>query len=195
MKKTTILLLIFVTFSAYSQERTKFLYTEFADKSVTISPFYTAFGSHFDPAVTVGAGMNYRQKMNRTFFQTIQLTGYTTEITGNGVTLTTNIGYRYGRSSGLFAEGMIGIGGSAFFPSRESFSQDTDGAYIPVKPLHAAAALPIDLILGYGSGTFAIYMKYRFMVIGPYAEALPVVPHSIIGIGIRYNVTQNGKTF
>ncbi len=187
MKNPIIFLLLLLSVSAFAQDRSKFLYAEFADKSVTISPFYTAFGNHLDPAVTLGAGINYRNKKNRTFFQTLQLTGYSTLITGNGVTLTTSFGYRYGKPTGIFAEGMFGIGGSLFFPSRESFSQDADGTYVPVQPLHAVAALPIDILVGYDIGSVALYLKYRYMMIGPYAEALPVVPHSLIGIGIRYN--------
>ncbi len=190
MKKLLILFAaMLITISALSQERSKFLYAEFADKSVTYWPFYTLFGDSYDPAVTIGAGMEYGGKGSTTLFQTVQLAGYTTWVTGRGCNLSTSIGYRYRHSSGLFGEAMIGLGASVFFSSRQSFSQDEDGAYVPVYPLHVLASLPADLLIGYGSGKIDVYLKYRFMFEGPYPETImTIVPTSLIGIGIRYNI-------
>lgn len=190
MKKLTILLLLISTISAYSQERSKFLNAEFADKSVTYWPFYTLFGDSYDPALTLGAGMEYGSKGNSTLFQTVQLTGYTTWVIGKGFNLSSSIGYRYRHSSGLFGEAMLGLGASAFFSSRQSFSQDEDGAYVPVYPIHVLASLPADLIIGYGGGKLDVYLKYRYMLEGPYPENIGmfIVPTSLISIGIRYNI-------
>ena len=182
-------MLIFLSASIYAQEKSKFIYVDLADKSATLYPFYTIYGYQYDPAVSLGAGLDHRQKNKKVLFQTVQLTGYSTEIIGKGVTLTTSFGYRFGKASGLFAEGMLGIGASLFKPSRESFSQNEDGIYVPVYSLHMVAALPIDILLGYSIGKYAFVLKYRYMIIGPYAEAMPAAPVSLIGIGARYNLS------
>ncbi|MFC2079917.1 hypothetical protein ACFLRQ_00420 [Bacteroidota bacterium] len=193
MKKLLILFAVMlISIPALSQDRSKFLYAEFADKSVTYWPFYTLFGQSYDPSITLGAGMDYRQKGNLTLFQTLQLTGYTTWVTGKGCNVTTSIGYRYSHSSGLFGEAMIGFGTSAFLSSRQSFSQDEDGSYVPAYPLHVLASMPVDFVIGYGSGRLSFYLKYRYMMEGPYPKTIDmiIVPTSLIGIGVRYNIIE-----
>ena len=194
MKKLLILFAVMLlSIPALSQERSKFLYAEVADHSLTLWPFYKPFGGHFDPAVTLGAGMDYRQKKNRTLFQTAQGTWYSTEMIGRGVTLSTSFGYRYGKTSGLFAEGMLGLGTSLFFSPRQTYIQDESGEYEPANPLHVVAALPIDLVIGYGSVNLSIYAKYRYMIIGPITEIMPVLPNAQLGIGMRYTINNNGE--
>jgi len=194
MKKPLILFAVMlITIPALSQERSKFLYAELADQSVTLWPFYTVFGNHFDPAVTLGAGMDYRKNGNRTLFQTLQLTGYTTEIIGQGFHLTSSFGYRFRHTSGLFGEAMAGLGTSLFQSTRQTYVQDENGEYIEADPLHIVAALPIDLVLGYGTGKLSVYARYRYMLIGPYTEILPAVPNSLLGLGIRYTFNTTGQ--
>lgn len=177
-----------LSIQALSQERSKFLYLDVSDKSVTLYPFYKPFGNSFDPAVTLGGGLEYRQKGNYTLFQTGQATGYKTRFIGRGMTLTTSLGYRYGKSKGIFGEAMIGLGTTVFFPSRETFTQDENDVYTHATPLHVIAALPVDLALGYGTGSISFNLKYRYMMIGPYTEIMPVVPNSLVGLGIRYHL-------
>jgi len=186
MKKLTILFLAFVAFSAYAQERSKFLYAEFADQSVTLTPFYKPFGSNFDPAITLGAGIDYRQKGNSALFQTIQLTGFSSRIVGDGLNLTTSIGYRVGKTSGIFGELSLGLGASAFYSGWQTFSLGEDGTYTEVLPIHMIASVPADMLLGYGTGRLAVYLKYRYMVQLPYASAMPLLPTSLTGVVIRY---------
>ncbi|MFC2079919.1 hypothetical protein ACFLRQ_00430 [Bacteroidota bacterium] len=191
MKKLLILFAaMLISITALSQDRSKFLYAEFADQSSTLWPFYKPFGCNFDPAITLGAGMDYKQKGNLTLFQTLQLTGYSTPITGQGFHLTSSFGYRYDHSSGLFGEGMLGLGTSLFFSSRQVYTQDDNGEYAAANPLHIVAALPLDLIIGYGKGKLSVYVKYRYMAIGPYTEVLTVLPSSLLGLGVRYYLTE-----
>src|SRR6056297_2119326 len=98
MRKLSIFILLFLSISAISQNRSKFLYVEFADQSVTLYPFYKVFGNNLDPAITLGGGINYRQKENSAFFQTLQVTGFSTRIIGDGLNLTTSFGYRFGQT-------------------------------------------------------------------------------------------------
>ncbi len=187
------LLFTLLSVSAIGQERNKFLYAEFADQSITLYPFYKPFGGNFDPALTIGGGIDYRQKGNLTLFQTAELTGYKTLIAGQGIHLNSSLGYRYNLSSGLFGEGMLGLGTSLFFSSRQSYTLDGNRVYEPGYPLHIVAALPLDLRVGYGTGKISFYIKYRYMLIAPYTESMPVIPNSLIGIGVRYNVSESSK--
>lgn len=191
MKKLFIFVFMLLTISAFAQDRPKFLYAEFADKSVTTYPFYTVFGDNFDPAVTLGYGLDYKQKGNLTLFQTFQITGYSSYFIGNGITLTSSLGYRYSHHSGIFGEAMTGLGTSAFFPSKETFAQNEDHIYEPVNPLIIRATLPFDFVLGYTTGRFAVYLKYRYMFLGPYTDVymVPFIAVSQTGIGIRYLIT------
>ena len=187
------LALLFLFCSAYGQNRPKFLYAEFADQSVTFYPFYKPFGSNFDPAVSLGGGIDYRQNGNLTLFQTVQLTGYKTFVAGDGFHLTSSFGYRYDHSSGLFGEVMLGLGTSLFFSSRQSYTMDENGIYEPTYPLHFVAELPLDLLIGYGIGKLSFYIKYRYMVEAPYTESMPILPTSLLGLGLRYNISEAGK--
>lgn len=194
MKNTlTLLAVLLITIPALSQERSKFLYGDFGDLSVTLTPFYKPFGGNFDPALTVGAGINYKQKGSLTFFQTFQLTGYSARIIGDGLNLTTSIGYRFHHASGILGEFSLGAGASLFYSGWQTFSLDEDGTYKEVVPLHVIATVPADLLIGYGTGRIAVYLKYRYMVQAPYASAMPVLPTSVTGIGVRYNLISESK--
>jgi len=193
MTKLPFILLIFISVSVCSQDRSKFLYAEFSDLSITLWPLYKPFGSNFDPALTLGGGIEYREKKKTMLFQTAQLTGYTTEIMGQGFNLTTSIGYQYNLSSGIFAEGLLGVGASFFFPVRETFVQDDNDNYVAAKPIRFISSVPMDIILGYKTGKYSLYLKYRYMMQGPYTEIMPALPTSLTGIGIRYNIQSSSK--
>jgi hypothetical protein len=194
MKRIIIvfLALIFVV-PLVAQDRSKFLYAEVADQSITLWPFYKTFGGNFDPAFTIGAGIDYRKKKNLMRFQTLQLTGFKTPVAGQGFHFTSSFGYRYKHTSGLFGEATLGLGASFFQSSRQEYTQDENGDYTAANPLHIVAAVPLDLLLGYGKGKLSVYLKYRYMVIGPYTEILPVLPNSLLGLGARYNIPEAGK--
>jgi hypothetical protein len=194
MKKIFILFAaMIICIPALAQDRPKFLYAEAADQSITLWPFYKPFGGNFDPAVTIGAGIDYRQKKNLMRFQTLQLTGFKTPVAGQGFHLTSSFGYRYKHTTGLFGEAMLGLGASFFLSSRQVYTQDQNGDYTAANPLHIVAAVPLDLLLGYAKGKLSVYLKYRYMVIGPYTEILPVLPNSLLGLGARYNISEAGK--
>lgn len=190
MKKLIFALLILLSVSAKAQDRSKFLYAGFSDKSVSIYPSLKVFGNSFDPSITFGFGADYKQKGNFILFQTYQLTGYKTLFVGNGVTLTSSFGYRYGNTSGFFGEAMAGLGATAFLPSRETFAQNDNGDYVSVNPLIVRAALPFDLLLGYRFNKLVFYLQYRYMIIGPYTDILfvPVLGVTQTGIGVRYSL-------
>lgn len=191
MKKLLILFAaMLIAIPALTQERSKFLYAEFADKSVTLCPSLKFYGDYFDPVATFGAGVNYRQIDKIALFQTFQASWYTTRFTGSGVSLMSSLGYRYEHTSGILGEALLGLGASAFFPSRETFAQNEDGIYTPVNPLLLRACLPIDLHLGYRIVNFSFYLKYRYMITGPYTDVLfvPLIGFSETGIGIRYTM-------
>lgn len=189
MKKLGIIFLIFsLAVAAKAQDRSKFLYAEVADQSVTLYPFYKVFGSNFDPAITLGGGLEYRKKEKTALFQTLQLTGFSTRIIGDGLNLTTSIGYRYAHGSGLFGEAMVGAGFSVFYSARQTFSVNDDGNFEEVLPIHFITSVPADILLGYDTGTVALYLKYRYMIQGPYTGAMPALPTSLLGLGLRFNL-------
>ncbi len=192
MKKQLVLLAVMlITIPALSQERPKFLYAEFADQSINVWPL---FGYHFDPAITVGGGIDYWGRRNLTIFQTVQLTGYMTPLFGNGLILTTSAGCRYAHSSGLFGEGLVGIGATAFFSSRQTFMQDEAGDYKPARPLRINAIAPVfNIRLGYGKGSCSFYAVFRYMGVFPYTGRFTIWPVSQLGIGLRYNLHATEK--
>lgn len=187
MKKLLILCTVMIiSIPVLAQDRSKFLYAEFADQSINVWPL---FGYHFDPAISVGGGIDYWERQNLTIFQTVQLTGYMTPLFGNGLILTTSAGCRYAHSSGLFGEGLVGIGTTAFFSSRQTFMQDEAGDYQPANPLRINAAAPVlDVHLGYGKGSYSFYAAFRLMGVFPYTDRFTMWPVSQLGIGLRYNL-------
>lgn len=195
MKKLLFFLLIILTVTAYSQDRSKFLYAGFSDRSSLVYPFHTLFGNNFDPAITIGAGIDYKQSDKFTLLQTFQLTGYSSYLTGKGITMTSSLGYRYNPYSGFFGEALAGLGATVFMPSRQTYSQNEDGKYIPVNSPIIRATLPVDLILGYRIGSFALYLQYRYMFITPYTDLywIPVTAVSHVGIGMRYTLSNQSQ--
>lgn len=191
MKKLLFFLLIIVTISAFAQDRSRFLYAEISDKSTTLWPFYKVFGNNFDPSITLGAGLDHWNKGSSSLLQNLQLTGYATPMIGNGITLTTSFGYRYHHSSGIFGEVLAGLGATAFYPSMETFTRNEEGIYMADNHLHVLGLFPLDFQAGYMKGRIGVYVKYRYMLMGPYTTVLldaPLLPVSHIGIGIRYNL-------
>lgn len=83
---------------------------------------------------------------------------------------------------------MVGLGASWYYNSRETFTQNDDGEYSAEIPINIVAALPFDLLLGYSGDSFALYVKYRYMGVVPYNEVYPVMPVSLFGIGVRFNL-------
>jgi hypothetical protein len=177
-----------LSFAASAQQKTKYIYAGLSDKSVSLTPFYKVFGSSFDPAITLGGGMDYIQKGNSYLFQLIEGTAYSTKLIGQGITFSTSIGYRYKMESGLYAEILLGLGTSVFSPSRETFSLDENERYERVNPIRAILGAPVDLAAGYQSGKYAFYLKYRYMIEGTYTDILPILPTSLLGCGIRYQL-------
>ncbi len=193
MKKLLILFAVMlITIPALSQERSKFLYVQFADKSITTTPFYKAFGNNFDPAVTLGWGIEYSKKGNSVLFQTVEINGYRTEYVIQGASLISSFGYGYHHGSGIFGETSLGIGAGGFTLTRETFTLNDEDVYTASKPLNFAASIPFDLRLGYDAGRISIYLSYRYVLMGPYADNLPLLPLSLTGVGLRYDL-KTGK--
>lgn len=187
--KTTILIAFFMTaVGASAQVKQKYLYVNLSDKSVALSPFYKVFGSSLDPALTLGGGIDYFQRGKSSVFQVAEVTAYSTKMVGNGLTLSTSLGYRFTTGKGFFTELMLGLGGSGFFPSRETFSLNDAGEYQELKPFHRLFGVPIDLAAGYKVRDYSVYLKYRFMIEGNYTDILPLLPTSLIGCGIRRDI-------
>lgn len=193
MRNLLLAFLVLISVSTYSQDKAKFVYLDIADKSVSLTPFYKVFGSSFDPSVTLGGGMEYFQRGNSTIFQVVQISTFSTKMIGNGLTATTSIAYRYGLKSGLFAEVMLGLGGSGFLPSRETFSLDENNEYTASKPFHLIIGVPFDMLAGYQRGHYSLYIKYRYMVEGTYTDILPMLPTSLIGFGVRYTLGRGSE--
>lgn len=194
MKKLLILFAaMLIAIPAFAQNRPKFLYAEFADKSATLWPFYKPFGNHFDPALTLGVGLDHWNKGISSLFQNLQFTSYTTPMMGNGITLSSSFGYRYRHSSGIFGESMLGLGATVFLPSMETYSMNEDEIFTTDHHLHIVGVLPIDLQVGYMKGRLGIYIKYRYMLLVPYTDVLldvPLFPTSQVGIGLRMKIEQ-----
>lgn len=119
-------------------------------------------------------------------FKTVQLTGYRSEYVIQGVNLTTSIGYGYHHGSGIFGELMAGVGGGGFTMSRETFVLNDENVYIRSRPLNFAVAIPFDFRLGYHTGSVTFYLKYTYLLMGPYVDNFPLLPLSHTGLGLRF---------
>jgi hypothetical protein len=197
MKKLLFLFAVMlITIPAIPQKRSKFLYAEISDKSAVLWPFTKVIGNHFDPSLTFGAGLDHWNKGLSSLFQNLQFTGYATPMIGNGITVSSSIGYRYQHSSGIFGEALAGLGASVFYPSMETFTRNEDGIYTADNHLHIRGLFPLDFQVGYMKGRLGIYIKYRYMLIGPYTDVLldsPILPASHIGIGMRYGLNKKNE--
>ncbi len=171
--------------------KVKARYLEFSDQSVSLTPFYKPLGSHFDPALTIGGELHHLNTQKSTVFHQVETTLFSHALTGSGIALSTSIGYRVKLPLGIFTDISIGLSGSAFISGRESFSLTESGVYERRMPVHALIGVPIDLGLGYSFDKLAIYVRYRYQVEGNYTDILPVLPGSLLGIGVRQTITQN----
>ena len=189
MRIIVIIILSLLTSSVFSQTKAKYLYFQAADKSVSLYPFYKIVDNNFYPAFTVGAEIEYRHKNKSVVSQTLETTGYSHKMIGSGITTTTSIVYRFQTEVGFFAETMFGIGTTIFAPVRENYSLNENEMYeLNKNPIHIVLAVPIDIGLGYQSGKFTFYGRYRYMVEYPYIKLLPVLPTALLSIGVKYKL-------
>lgn len=188
MKYAFFILALLLSASAISQEKSKYLYGHISDKSVTLTPFYKVFGSNFDPAITIGGEHELYKKGSTTVFHNLEGTWYSHALTGGGLSLSSSIGVRPKISSGLYSELALGLIGSGFISGRETFVLNDDGRYEQSTPLHFVFGVPIDLSLGYDFGRYSVYCRYRYQVEGKYTGILPMIPSSMLGIGLRYGI-------
>ena len=189
MKYSTIILLIFLSSVAFSQEKTKHLYFQASNKTVSLYPFYKIFSGKIKPAFTIGGEIEHRSNQKSVLFQNAELTFYSHEMIGSGITLSTNLGYCYQTDFGLYADASLGIGTSIYSPARQNYVLDENGEYALRKnPIFIMLSVPTDLSLGYQANKLSFYLKYRYTLEGKFIGILPIIPTQLLSIGIKFKI-------
>ncbi|MBN2892644.1 MAG: hypothetical protein JXL97_12320 [Bacteroidales bacterium] len=188
MKQILFFVTILLSINSLAQDKTSSIYFQFSDKSVTLYPFYKTFSVGFAPALTFGAEKDFFVKNNYTFFYASDYTFYKHNMIGNGHSINLNIGYKNNILNNLYIDCMSGINLISFFTAREDLSLNENGEYEKTNPVHFNFGININLGIGYQINRCAIFSQYSYMLQGKYNNILPILPTSLLSIGLKYQL-------
>ena len=190
MRLITLITLLLLTSFVFAQKKTKYLYFQAADKSVSLYPFYKVIDKNYHPAFSLGLESELRNKNKSVMFYTAEITWYSHAMLGAGVTINSGIGFRFLTNSGFFVENIFGLGTTIFSPARKSYQLNNNGEYEPKNSLRIMLAIPVDIGVGYQRGAFAFYCRYRYMLEYPFIDIMPFIPTSLLSVGVKYKINK-----
>ena len=143
----------------------------------------------FHPGAMIGTEWKLNQHPRNDVFLTANLGGYHHRLLSSGIFLSSELGFRYRSSIGLFAQASVGAGYlHAFYPGEVYEFDDTEQRFQKATNTGRSSLLiPVSLGLGYklGSDPYAP----EVLVFYQYAPELPFSLaglHQFIGLGMSF---------
>lgn len=159
-------------------------------------PFTNFLKSPFFPMVSIGTEFYYKQKEHFDFYQSARLNYYYAKYSTSGVVLNSEVGFRYRFNFNLFADAGIGVGYAHLFGPNAVFKQKNNSEYEQVTDW-GTPRLQTDFFLSAGYDfsrnsklPLSLYVKYANYIDILYSPDIPALPHNIIQIGARYNISK-----
>lgn len=134
------------------------------------------FGAKHEFGLSYGLGYFYHQKLEHNIFAQAA------------------IFYKYDITKRFHAQADFGLGYAHTFNPTELYEQQSDGSFNVVKQTgraHAIATLGLEL--GYNlrnaqEKPLMIFTKYQMMLETPFAITIPVVPHTLFHVGVKFGL-------
>ncbi|HEX8546271.1 MAG TPA: hypothetical protein VF691_04870 [Cytophagaceae bacterium] len=155
-------------------------------------PFYRMLRKPFHPAFAIGTELTYKRGKHGLLSQTLNLGYFYNKYNATGLSVQTELAYRYTTGIGFFGDAFIGAGYLHTFRVRKIYEADGKGDYVPVRDMGKPSVLAsFSLGLGYdfsnkGHLPFALFARYQWFAQIPYVDPLPFWPQAITSIGLRF---------
>ncbi|MBN2379969.1 hypothetical protein JXM67_09240 [candidate division WOR-3 bacterium] len=147
------------------------------------------------PGLSAGTEYVYKEGNWGQIHQTGNLGFYVNTVTGTGIFLQTDFGYRYTAPFGLFGEASVGAGYMHQFSPRQGFELDSNGEYVEALDYgRPGATLGFGTALGFEIGKIlhlrgpvAPFIRYQWFIQVPYLPDLEAGPQSLLHAGVRFS--------
>jgi hypothetical protein len=155
-------------------------------------PVVKSFVTPMQPGFKIGTEYQYSSRRNHMILQTFNLGYFHNPDFLDACYLNTFFTFRYKTTFGLFADAAIGAGYIHRRHSREVFRLNDNGEYESMTDWGSPAGqLGLNLGLGYcvkvSDKQLNLFVNYEWFVVHPHVkDDIPVLPHSLYHIGLRY---------
>lgn len=151
-----------------------------------ISPLY--------PGMFLGSEHLYLEGKRSSLGQTATIGGFLNQATGSALLAHTDLMYRYSTGFGLEAGASFGIGYMHAFHSRPTYRLNDNNVY-EATPNRGKPSALVSLSISTGfdleksTGLPIVpFLKYQWMASTPYTDIIPIRPHGLLHLGVRFYV-------
>lgn len=178
----TFLLLIFLSPKGYSQKN---ISIAVINESIAF-PFTRFFPVH--EGIEIGTNLFEKEKTNGIKQINAYLGAIRHESIANSFYLKGEYLYRYQATKAIGIDALAGIGYMHTFYPGNVYTQNASGKFQKEKQIgrpHLIANVGIGTTYT-GWNNFEPFAKYEFLIETPFGNGIPIIPHSILKLGINY---------
>ena len=188
---TLCCLAIFLTASAQQNKEFGIAATN-SNSAYPFSKFGGLFQSPFHPGIELGYGFNWTTKAKHDWFQQIKPGYFYHRFVQHGITLYTNLGYRYKFSPHLFTEAALGAGYLHSIPATAQCKLSSNGEYQNGKGIGRMQAMVVfNISAGYTFNPatkkpISVFATYQQYIQTPFVKSyVHLLPYNCLTIGAR----------
>jgi hypothetical protein len=191
-----ISLLLILPLRGFPQEKTiPISFTIFNNGSTLPGSGYLGiFSKTIHPGFSLGTYFLYHKGNKHEFFQTVKLGYFYHRFSQQAIQLYSEAGYRYLTKSGLYGEGLLGLGYLHSIPDVQIFKLE-DGKYVkkhnfgrPQLMISTGIAVGYDFSK-HSSLPLRLYLLYQFWMQTPFVNKyVPLLPNTALHLGISYQL-------
>ena len=163
-----------------------------SNSAVPFSKFGGLFQSPFHPGAELSYGFNWKTKAKHDWYQQIKLGYFYHHFVQHGITLYTNLGYRYKFSPHIFTEAALGAGYLHSIPATAQFKLSSKGEYQNGKGIGRMQAMVVfNISAGYTFNPatkkpISVFATYQQYIQTPFVKSyVPLLPYNCLMIGAR----------
>ena len=194
MKKNILFILAFTTlFLTASAQRTKEIGIAISNSNTAFpfSKFGSLFSGVFHPGVEFSYGFNWKSKKKHDWFQDIKAGYFYHRFMQHGISLYTDLGYRYKFNQHITADAAMGFGYMHSIPATAVLKLNDEGEYENGKGIGRAQAIaPFTLGIGYtinpsSARPLKLFAQYQQKLQFPFVKSyVPLLPYNSFMIGL-----------
>jgi len=193
MKRIIIILpccLFLLTASAQRKKEIGIAITN-SNTAFPFSKFSSLFSGVFHPGIELNYGFNWKSKKKHDWVQNIKVSYFYHRFMQHGISLYTDLGYRYKFTQHISADAAMGFGYMHSIPATAVLKLNDEGEYENGKGIGRAQAIaPFTLGIGYtvhpsSERPIKLFAQYQQKLQFPFVkEYVPLLPYNNLIIGI-----------
>ena len=202
MRKSILLLLFVLSFHAANAQEHQLPISISIFNNGTMMPgagYLGVFSKNIHPGINLGTSHLYGSGKHHELFQTFKLGYFYHHFSQHAVQLYSELGYRYFTNSGVFVQGLLGVGYLHSFADVQQFTLK-NGEYRKKanwgRPQFMGS---VALGLGYNLNKISqlpldVFLQYQFWVQAPFVNKyVPILPNNAFHIGVLYSLKYGKK--